>query len=146
MNEIVTPSSRLPRSASRVHEDVMALLWAEGTTIMPDWGIVDMPPGSSRTFFAGTDTTTHAMANAFYLMLAIPGFQESCAGRRRRTSATRRRSSACTGQSTPFPRLANVDSELGRRREHAEGDYCLCAGPGRTAIPATASPAREVEL
>jgi cytochrome P450 len=35
---------------------------------MPDWGIEDMNAWVATTFFAGTDTTTHAITNAIYLL------------------------------------------------------------------------------
>jgi cytochrome P450 len=76
MNEIVTPFIEAAKEREPKLEDIMALLWAEGTQIMPDWSMLDMTSWVSGTFFAGTDTTTHAIANALYLMMTVPGLQD----------------------------------------------------------------------
>ena len=60
------PRGQGARAAS---DDILALLWAEGPTIMPDWGLEDMQAWVATTFFAGTDTTTHAIAERVVLML-----------------------------------------------------------------------------
>jgi cytochrome P450 len=57
-------------------DDVLALLWADGPSIMPDWGLEDMQAWIATTFFAGTDTTTHAIQNAIYLLLANQELQQ----------------------------------------------------------------------
>ena len=73
MNEIVTPFVEAAREREPVPEDIMALLWRDGPSIMPDWSIVDMRTWVSGTFFAGTDTTTHTLSNALYLLATTPG-------------------------------------------------------------------------
>ena len=83
MNEIVTPFIEAAKERDPVPEDITALLWAEGTEIMPDWSLLDMTSWVSGTFFAGTDTTTHAVANAFYLLMTAPGLQDELRARGR---------------------------------------------------------------
>ena len=43
---------------------------------MPDWGLEDVQAWIATTFFAGTDTTTHAIQNAIYLLLESADLQE----------------------------------------------------------------------
>jgi cytochrome P450 len=76
MNELLLPFLLDAKGREPRESDVMALLWAEGETIMPGWGIADMQAWVATTFFAGTDTTTHAIQNALYLLMTAPGLQD----------------------------------------------------------------------
>jgi cytochrome P450 len=76
MDELLLPFLEAARRREPREDDILALLWAEGPTIMPDWGLDDMRAWITTTFFAGTDTTTHAIANAFYILLTVPGLQD----------------------------------------------------------------------
>ena len=76
MNELLIPFLEAAKKREPRPDDIMALLWAEGPTIMPDWGMEDMLAWVATTFFAGTDTTTHAIENALYLMMVAPGVQD----------------------------------------------------------------------
>ncbi len=75
-NELLLPYVLAAKEREPREDDILALLWAEGPTIMPDWGLEDMQAWIATTFFAGTDTTTHAIQNAVYIMLNTPGLRE----------------------------------------------------------------------
>jgi cytochrome P450 len=92
----------------------MALLWAEGPQIMPDWSMLDMTSWVSGTFFAGTDTTTHAIENGFYLMMTVPGLQDSLRdGGPKAVSAFAEEVLRLYGAVQFRFRKANEDTELG---------------------------------
>jgi cytochrome P450 len=76
MNELLLPFIHAAKDREPKEDDIMALLWAEGPTIMPEWGLADMQAWVATTFFAGTDTTTHAIQNGLYLLLTVPGLQD----------------------------------------------------------------------
>jgi cytochrome P450 len=76
MNELLRPFLLAAKGREPQEDDILALLWAEGPTIMPEWGLADMQAWVATTFFAGTDTTTHAIQNGLYLLLTIPGLQD----------------------------------------------------------------------
>jgi cytochrome P450 len=76
MNALLLPFIEAAREREPREDDIMALLWAEGPSIMPDWGIEDMQAWIATTYFAGTDTTTHAMSNALYLLMTVDGLQD----------------------------------------------------------------------
>ncbi len=75
MNELLLPFVMAAKEREPREDDILALLWAEGPTIMSDWGLEDMQAWIATTFFAGTDTTTHAIQNAIYLLLDDPALQ-----------------------------------------------------------------------
>lgn len=50
-------------------DDFISKLWAGGHVIFEDWNEVDTLDACRRLLFAGVDTTTHAINNAFYLLL-----------------------------------------------------------------------------
>lgn len=76
MNEMLLPFLAAAKEREPSDDDILALLWSEGHTIMPDWGLEDMQAWITTTFFAGTDTTTHAIQNAIYLLARSPELQE----------------------------------------------------------------------
>jgi cytochrome P450 len=76
MNELLLPFVMAAKERPPKADDVLALLWSDGPSIMPDWGLEDMQAWIATTFFAGTDTTTHAIQNAIYLLLQNPELQE----------------------------------------------------------------------
>jgi cytochrome P450 len=76
MNELLRPFLLAAKGREPQEDDILALLWAEGPTIMPEWGLADMQAWVATTFFAGTDTTTHAIQNGLYLLLTVPGLQD----------------------------------------------------------------------
>jgi cytochrome P450 len=76
MNELLLPFVLAAKEREPKADDVLALLWSDGPSIMPDWGLEDMQAWIATTFFAGTDTTTHAIQNAIYLLLQNPELQQ----------------------------------------------------------------------
>lgn len=49
--------------------DFISKLWAGGTQVFEDWNELDTLDACRRLLFAGIDTTTHAICNAFYMLL-----------------------------------------------------------------------------
>lgn len=76
MNELLLPFVLAAKEREPQDDDILALLWADGPSIMPDWGLEDVQAWIATTFFAGTDTTTHAIQNAIYLLLESADLQE----------------------------------------------------------------------
>ena len=76
LGEMVHPYILAAKEREPLEDDPLALLWAEGQSIMPDWSVEDMHAWVVTTFFAGTETTTHSIANALYLMMTVPGLQD----------------------------------------------------------------------
>jgi hypothetical protein len=68
LDEILRPIVRERRGSSA--DDMVSRLWAGGPGIFPDWNEVDTLDACRRLLFAGIDTTTHALANAWYMLLA----------------------------------------------------------------------------
>jgi cytochrome P450 len=68
MNELLLPFIMAAQRRTPTEGDLLAELWRDGPSIMPGWGIEDMQAWVSTTFFAGTDTTTHAIQNAAYVL------------------------------------------------------------------------------
>ena len=141
LNELVTPFIEAARGREPVPEDIMALLWHEGPSIMEDWGTIDMTSWVSGTFFAATDTTTHATANALYLLLSVPGIQERLRdGGEAAMAGFSEEALRLLGSVHFRPRIANEDTELGGVQIRA-GDflYALLLGanrdPGRYPCP-----------
>lgn len=52
--------------------DFVSRLWVGGPRIFEDWNAIDTLDSCRRLLFAGSDTTTHAIANAFHLLLTDP--------------------------------------------------------------------------
>lgn len=75
MNELILPFILAAKEREPRESDIVALLWKEGETIMPDWGLEDMRAWVTDAFFAGTDTTTHAILNATFLLATSPTLQ-----------------------------------------------------------------------
>ena len=67
LDEILRPVV-IDRATNR-GEDMISRLWLGGPNIFPDWNEVDTLEACRRLLFAGIDTTTHALANAFYMLL-----------------------------------------------------------------------------
>ena len=68
LDEILHPIVRDRRGSGA--DDMVSRLWAGGPGIFPDWNEVDTLDACRRLLFAGIDTTTHALANAWYMLLA----------------------------------------------------------------------------
>lgn len=57
-------------------EDFVSRLWAGGPQVFPDWNELDMLDACIRLMFAGSDTTTHTIANAIHRLLEDPALME----------------------------------------------------------------------
>ncbi len=103
------------QSAEEVpEEDILARLWAEGPTIMPDWGLEDVQAWIVTTFFAGTDTTTHALQNGIYMLLEDSELQQRVRTGGRETLERYAEEVLRLYPSVHYTRrLANEDFELG---------------------------------
>ena len=76
LREMVHPYIMAAKEREPLEDDPMALLWAEGSSVMPDWSVEDVHAWVVTTFFAGTETTTHAIASGLYLMMTVAGLQD----------------------------------------------------------------------
>jgi cytochrome P450 len=100
----------------------------------------------SGTFFAGTDTTTHAVANAFYLLLTVPGLQEELRSGGKDVVASFSEEVLRLYGSVHFRfRIANVDTELAGV-PIAEGDFLYALVIGANRDPVRYPDPWEVEL
>jgi cytochrome P450 len=68
LDELLRPIVRERRE--KRGQDMVSRLWDGGPSIFPDWGESDTLDACRRLLFAGVDTTTHALANAFYMLLS----------------------------------------------------------------------------
>jgi cytochrome P450 len=65
----------LPTVKARVNstaDDLISLMWRGGRELFPDWTEEETYAQVRTMFFAGSDTTTHAISNAFYMLLTNP--------------------------------------------------------------------------
>jgi len=114
MNELLLPFVLAAREREPREDDILALLWAEGPSIMPDWGLEDVQAWIATTFFAGTDTTTHAIQNAIYLLLESASLQDQVRAGGRKTIERYAEEVLRLNPSVHYTRrLANEDFELG---------------------------------
>lgn len=70
LDEMLTPLVEARRAGKG--EDFISRLWAGGPAIFADWNDVDTLDACRRLLFAGIDTTTHAIDNAYYMLLTDP--------------------------------------------------------------------------
>lgn len=70
LNELLVPTIEARRGGEG--DDFISQLWRGGPKIFEDWNDLDMLDGTRRLLFAGSDTTTHAIANAFHWVLTHP--------------------------------------------------------------------------
>jgi cytochrome P450 len=61
-------------------DDFISRVWAGGPEIFPDWNELDTLDACKRLLFAGVDTTTHAMANAYHILLTQPDVRRDVQG------------------------------------------------------------------
>jgi cytochrome P450 len=146
MDELLLPFILAAKEREPREDDIMALLWAEGRTIMPDWGLEDVQAWVATTFFAGTDTTTHAIENALYLLMTVPGLQDEL---RRGDFETIERFSEEVLRLFPsvhfISRLANDDFECGGEQIRKD-DRLIMLDAGANRDPARFSCPHEIDL
>ena len=53
-------------------DDLVSMIWRGGRELFGEWTEADVFAEVRTMFFAGSDTTTHAISNAFYLLLSNP--------------------------------------------------------------------------
>jgi cytochrome P450 len=71
MNSILMPFIDQRRAGTG--NDMISRLWRDGPGLRPDWGDLDVVTNVRHMMFAGSETTTHALANAFYVLMTEPG-------------------------------------------------------------------------
>lgn len=70
LNEILLPYIRARRESPR--DDMISRVWAEAPAILGDVSETDMLAVCRELYLGGSDTTVHALRNAFYLLLTQP--------------------------------------------------------------------------
>lgn len=68
LNDMLLPLIRDRRSGEG--QDFISRLWAGGGRVFNDWNERDTLDACRRLLFAGVDTTTHLISNAFYMLLS----------------------------------------------------------------------------
>jgi cytochrome P450 len=142
MDALMMPYVEAAREREPKPDDILALLWAEGPTIRPDWNVEDMLAWITTTYFAGTDTTTHAIQNAFYLLMTVDGLQDTLRAGGDEIIERYAEEVLRLYPSVHFThRLANEDFELGGASIRADDalfvlDACGNRDPQRYACPA----------
>jgi cytochrome P450 len=76
--ELLRPFAEAARHSAG--DDLTAMFWRDGPDILPEWGIEDVITGMTTAFFAGSDTTSHGMTNAMWMLLTRPELQEQLRG------------------------------------------------------------------
>lgn len=74
MGEILGPFVAA-RTRSQAN-DMISRLWRDGPQLRPDWGTLDVLTNVRHMMFAGSETTAHALANAFYVLMTQPGVKQ----------------------------------------------------------------------
>lgn len=74
LDEMLMPFVRARRSG--VGDDLIALLWRDGPGLLDGWNEEDVRANVRNMFLGGSDTSTHAIANAFYLLASRPVLQD----------------------------------------------------------------------
>lgn len=70
LNEILLPYIRARRESPR--DDMISRVWAEAPAILGEVSDTDMLAVCRELYLGGSDTTVHALRNAFYLLLTQP--------------------------------------------------------------------------
>lgn len=77
MSEVLMPFVEARRNATTAGDeaDMITRLWRDGPTLRDDWNVEDVVTNVRHLFFAGSETTVHTLANAFYVLLTQPELQ-----------------------------------------------------------------------
>ena len=101
------------KSGAAGGDDVIAALWRDGPSILPDWGEEDVVSNIITIFFAGSDTTTHSIVNGLYLLATRPHLRDRLrAGGELELRAFAEEVLRLYGAVQWRPRLANRDFDL----------------------------------
>jgi cytochrome P450 len=73
LHAMLRPFARSPAAGG---DDVIAAMWRDGPSILPDWGEEDVVSNMITIFFAGSDTTTHSIVNGLYLLATRPDLRD----------------------------------------------------------------------
>jgi len=112
LNALLLPLVRERRDGSG--DDFISRLWKGGPAIFADWNEVDTLDACRRLLFAGVDTTTHAISNAYYMMLSDPVLFARLKADPAKSLAPFVEEVLRLNGSVQFrPRRANVDADIG---------------------------------
>jgi cytochrome P450 len=134
LNGLLLPLVRERRSGTGA--DFISRLWKGGPSIFADWNEVDTLDACRRLLFAGVDTTTHAISNAYYMMLSDRALLARLRSDPAQWVAPFVEEVLRLNGSVQFrPRRANVDAELGGVQVR-QGDMLTVALIGANRDPA----------
>jgi cytochrome P450 len=112
LDEILLPAIRSRRDAPR--DDFISRLWAGGPSVFPDWNQTDMIDACKRLLFAGSDTTTHTLANGLYSLSTNPVLRDTVRTNGQKAIERFVEETLRLNGSVQFrPRRASADTELG---------------------------------
>jgi cytochrome P450 len=113
LNALLLPLVRERRDGDGT--DFISRLWKGGPAIFEDWNERDTLDACRRLLFAGVDTTTHAISNAYYMMLSDRTLFDRLRADPAKWIAPFAEEVLRLNGSVQFrPRRANVDAELGK--------------------------------
>jgi cytochrome P450 len=123
LNAMLVPLIAARRSGTG--EDFVSRLWAGGPAVLEGWNEVDMLDACRLLLFAGIDTTTHAIANAYHRLLTEPPLADELrAGGEPRVSVFVEELLRLEGSVHYRPRTAAQDTTL-HGAELREGDMVM---------------------
>ena len=111
LDEILRPVVQARRTGTG--EDMISRLWAGGPGIFADWNESDTLDSVRRLLFAGVDTTTHLVANAFHMLLSDDQLMQKVRSGDSQTIASFAEEALRLNGSVQFrPRRAMADTEV----------------------------------
>lgn len=94
--------------------DLISRLWSGGRKLYADWNYIDALDACRRLLFAGTDTTTHSICNAYYMLLTDAELMKSVReGDAEDTRNFVEEALRLNGTTHFRPRRASADTQLG---------------------------------
>jgi cytochrome P450 len=133
LNGELLPLVRERRSGTGT--DFISRLWKGGPSIFADWNEVDTLDACRRLLFAGVDTTTHAISNAYYMMLSDETLHARLKADPAKIGTFVEEVLRLNGSVQFRPRRANVDAQLGSAQVR-KGDMLTVALMGANRDPA----------
>jgi len=123
LNELLSPVVYARKGGDG--DDFVSRIWAGGNKIFPDWNEIDTLDSCRRLLFAGSDTTTISLENAFYMLLTDAELMASVReGGRERMPAFVEEVLRLNGSVQFRPRRASKDTELAGQKI-SQGDMVL---------------------